>query len=286
MSCRKRLNRAYQQAVHFTLDPCCKYAIISDCHRGCGTANDNFLKNQHLHFAAMEYYYKRGFFHIELGDGEELWENYDTERIKECHSNVYWMFYLFETRHRLIRVFGNHDMELKGKRVTYPVASACNSPPVETGFEECVLLENPRGRDICLLHGHQADAFNSVFWRASRFLVRYLWKPLERFGVNDPTSAAKNYSVKEKTEKRLEEWAKENQTTIISGHTHRSVLDLKSPHYCNAGSCVHPRCITCLELQKSSLILVKWSIETREDLSLVVSRTVLSGPIKLKDLGS
>ncbi len=281
MSCRKRLNRAYQQAVHFTLDPCCKYAIISDCHRGCGTANDNFLKNQHLHFAAMEYYYKRGFFHIELGDGEELWENYDTERIKECHSNVYWMFYLFETRHRLIRVFGNHDMELKGKRVTYPVASACNSPPVETGFEECVLLENPRGRDICLLHGHQADAFNSVFWRASRFLVRYLWKPLERFGVNDPTSAAKNYQKQKKYEACMAAWAKDMDMYLIAGHSHRPTLSEEGGLYINSGSCVHPRCITAIEIENQSISLVKWSVTTRPDMVLCVERSVLAGPVAI-----
>lgn len=279
MSCRKRLNRAYRQAVHLTLDPCCKYAIISDCHRGCGTANDNFLKNQHLHFAAMEYYYKKGFFHIELGDGEELWENYDTERIRECHSNVYWMFYLFETKHRLIRVFGNHDMELKGKNVTYPVASACNSQPVASGFEECVLLENNRGRDICLLHGHQADTFNSVFWKVSRFLVRYLWKPLERFGVNDPTSAARNYQKQKTYEACMAAWAEEMDMYLIAGHSHRPALSEEGGLYINAGSCVHPRCITAIEIENQSILLVKWSVTTRPDMTLCVERNVLAGPV-------
>ena len=127
------------------------------------------------------------------------------------------------------------------------------------------------------------DTLNSTFWKLSRFLVRYIWKPLEHFGVLDPTSAAKNYSVKEKTEKRLEHWAKTNQTTLITGHTHRPVLSSDTPHYCNTGSCVHPRCITCIEIQNGSLFLVKWSMETREDLNLYVARSVLSGPIKLKD---
>ena len=34
----------------------------------------------------------------------------------------------------------------------------------------------------------------------------YVWKPLEQIGILDPTSAAKNYAVKQRTEKKLAEW--------------------------------------------------------------------------------
>ena len=60
---------------------------------------------------------------------------------------------------------------------------------------EAIILDNCEGgRDVCMIHGHQADFFNSVCWRLSRALVRYVWKPLERSGVNDPTSAAVSYT--------------------------------------------------------------------------------------------
>ncbi len=134
-----------------------------------------------------------------------------------------------------------------------------------------------------LTHGHQADTLNSLFWKLSRFLVRYLWKPLEQFGVLDPTSAAKNYSVKETTEKRLEQWAKKRQVTLIAGHTHRPVLNTATLHYMNTGSCVHPRCITCIEISNHSISLVKWSMETKTDATLYVARTVLAGPIQLNE---
>lgn len=275
MNYKKRLDAAFQTAPTLPILPTSKFVFMSDCHRGVGNSNDNFLKNQNIFFAALNYYYKMGYTYIEIGDGDELWENSDITHIKENYSNIYWLLSLFAQKKSLYLLFGNHDLEKK----------FCDSS--DFSFFEGILLEDSTSHKVLhLTHGHQAEPLNSTFWRLARFLVRFLWKPLEQFGVLNPTSAAKNHSVKEKTERRLEEWAKEHHTTIISGHTHRPVLDIKSPHYCNTGNCVHPRCITCIELQNSSLVLVKWAVETREDLSLVVKRTVLSGPIKLKDLNT
>lgn len=279
MSCKKRLDKAYEHALCLPLQQCSRYVIISDSHRGTGTTNDNFLKNQHLYFAALEYYEKRGFFLIELGDGEELWENRSIRLIEESHSDVYWMFYLFLKEKRLIRVYGNHDMELKGKILTYPIASACFAPPLTTQMEECVILENKMGgRDVCMVHGHQGDFFNSVCWKLSRFLVRYLWKPLERFGVNDPTSAARNYKKQKKYETCMAEWAKERGVYLLAGHSHRPVLPEEGEYYINSGSCVHPRSITAIEIEGAQMSLVKWSVTTRPDMTLFVERTLLAGP--------
>ena len=72
-----------------------------------------------------------------------------------------------------------------------------------------------------MTHGHQASLMNSTLWQVNRFLVRYVWKPLEQIGVLDPTSAAKNYSAKQRTEQRLSEWAAQRGKTLITGHTHR-----------------------------------------------------------------
>ena len=94
-----------------------------------------------------------------------------------------------------------------------------------------------------MIHGHQADFFNSVCWKLSRFLVRYFWKPFERFGVSDPTSAARNYK---KTAK-----------------------------------CVHPYGITGIEITDMQFTLVKWKMTTRPDLSLYVAREVLMGPVSI-----
>ena len=71
MSYRSRIERAFENAPVLPLNRCSRYVIISDCHRGCGTSNDNFLKNQNLYFTALNHYYAQGFTYIELGDGDE-----------------------------------------------------------------------------------------------------------------------------------------------------------------------------------------------------------------------
>lgn len=261
MSCQKRIDRALSGARTLPLTRRSRYVIISDCHRGEGTANDNFLKNQHLYFAALEYYFQRGYYYLELGDGEELWENRCLGRITKCHENVYWMFSRFEENGRIGRIYGNHNIEMRNI------------------LEEALILENKEGgRNICMIHGHQADFFNSVCWRLSRFLVRYVWKPLERSGVNDPTSAARNYKKLEKYEKCLGEWAAGHNLYLAAGHSHRPRLESDSL-YLNAGSCVHPRCITAIEIDNMKMTLVKWTMTTRPDMTLYVAREVLAGPV-------
>lgn len=142
---------------------------------------NNFLKNQHLYFAALNYYYQHSFCYIELGDGDELWENRSFSAIQNIHSNVFWLLSLFYEEHRLFMLFGNHDI---AKKDFHPFSDCCFHEGLRLKY--CVT-----GQELYLTHGHQADFFNSTLWRLSCFLVRYLWKPLEQFGVLDPTSAAK-----------------------------------------------------------------------------------------------
>ena len=88
MSADKRLNAAFAHAPVLPLTPSSRYILFSDCHRGCGTNNDNFLKNQNLYFAALQHYYTHGYTYIELGDGDELWENRSFDTIKSIHLSL------------------------------------------------------------------------------------------------------------------------------------------------------------------------------------------------------
>ena len=96
-----RLNRAFLNAPMLPLSNHSRYVLMSDCHRGIGNSSDNFLKNQHLYFAALEHYYRKGFTYIELGDGDELWENRSMKNIMDIHSNVFWLFNQFYEENRL-----------------------------------------------------------------------------------------------------------------------------------------------------------------------------------------
>lgn len=289
MSADSRLNAAFAHAPTFPLCRSSRYVLFSDCHRGCGTNNDNFLKNQNLYFAALQHYYNRGFTYIELGDGDELWENRSFEAIKGIHNNTFWLLSRFYQEDRLIMLYGNHDIVKRKKAFVHRSCSSylCSTSqerelfPGIIFYSGAILKNTDWGRDVYLTHGHQADFFNSVLWRTSRFLVRYIWKPLESTGFLDPTSAAKNNTKKKKVERTLTGWAGKNDCILVTGHTHRPMLD-ESVSYCNTGSCVHPRCITCMELEQLKLSLVKWTLGTHPDRTLYVAREVLAGPFYLR----
>lgn len=72
MSWYKRISNAFVDAPVIPYQKDSRFVFFSDCHRGVGNHNDNFLKNQNLYFAALKDYYERGFTYVELGDGDEL----------------------------------------------------------------------------------------------------------------------------------------------------------------------------------------------------------------------
>jgi len=285
-----RIDKAFKNAPVLNLYRSSRYVLISDCHRGIGTWSDNFLKNQNLYYAALEYYYKNGFTYIELGDGDELWENRKMSQIIEIHEDIFWLLSLFLKEKRLYMIYGNHDMVKKDTTYTKKHCNACyckNRKCMEElfgsiVFYEGIILDNylsvqdakylPK---IYLTHGHQADFLNSTLWKLSRFMVRYLWAPLERFGVLDPTSAAKNNTTKKKTEKRLSYWAEKEGNILMTGHTHRPMMGTPDSPFFNTGSCVHPEGITCIEIIGNKIYLVKWASAVRKDYTLYVSRNIL-----------
>lgn len=215
----------------------------------------------------------------------------------------------FQRQGRMLQLYGNHNMELKEKTKNgtktaenYRKRRGIEEEPGRTktaenyqsrrrncenfwkeGLKEGALLENRSGgRDICLIHGHQADFFNSVLWKLSRFLVRYLWKPLEHFGVNDPTSAAKNFKKQSRYERCMAEWAKEKDIYLAAGHSHRPALPGEGGLYINTGSCVHPGGITAVEIENMKMTLVKWQMSTRPDMTLFVERVTIAGPVEVE----
>ncbi|WP_312642167.1 metallophosphoesterase [Hydrogenoanaerobacterium sp.] len=289
----KRISQTFRSSHQIPFDDSSKIIIMSDCHRGDGSWADNFAKNQNLFFAALDYYNQQKYTYIELGDGDELWENKKLSDIIEIHGNAFWIMSRFYRDNRLHLLFGNHDMVKKNFRLVendynnYYDARQKKYTPLFPGIkihEGIILRHTSTGKKIFLLHGHQADFLNDTLWRLSRFLVRYFWKPLESVGVKDPTSAAKNYKRKKQVEKKLTKWSVKEEQMLIAGHTHRPVLpDLGEPLYFNDGSCVHPRCITGIEIVRGEILLVKWSYKTKSDGTVYVGRQVLAGPNRLED---
>ncbi len=61
-----------------------------------------------LFVAALRYYAKNRFTYIELGDGDELWENRKMEQIAEVHGEVFELLAQFYRKRRLYMIYGNH----------------------------------------------------------------------------------------------------------------------------------------------------------------------------------
>ena len=294
MSSERRLTRAYQTAKTIAFDDTSKFILFSDCHRGDNSFADEFANNRNIYFHALTHYYNEGFHYCELGDGDELWENLNFESIFEAHKNVYKLLRQYHLENRLHMVWGNHDMVYKDKAYVDKYLSSYFEPIDNTDkalfegityHEALVLKHTETQQELFLTHGHQADWWNYNFWRWGRFLVRVLWKPLQVWGIADPTSPAKNYKELIKLERRIKRWIVKNHMRItIVGHTHRPRFpEPEDIPFFNDGSCVHPRSITGIEIEHGQITLIKWQIETTTDGTLKVVRLVLEGPQQLKE---
>ncbi len=296
MSSQDRLNKAYKEAKRISFTNSDKFILFSDCHRGDSSFADDFANNRNIYFHALQHYFKEGYSYIELGDGDELWENLFFKTIFEANKNVYLLLQKFFFTDRLHMIYGNHDMVYRNENIVKKKLSTYFEPkegkdvPLfpNIKYHEAIVLENLETKqELFLTHGHQADFMNYVGWKINRFMVRVLWKPLQFWGIKDPTSPAKNYVELIKVERRIKKWIATNGNKItITGHTHRPRFpkpEENALHYFNDGSCVHPRSITGIEIVNGTIALIKWFIDTKEDGTLQIVKDYLEGPEKLED---
>lgn len=294
MSSDNRLTNAYNRAKTITFDDSSKFILFSDCHRGDNSFADEFANNRNIYYHALKHYFNNGFQYCELGDGDELWENLTFEPIFEAHKNIYMLMKRFHEENRLHMIYGNHDMVYRNpeyvKRNLYTYFEPKDEKEAalldQLQFHEAIILKHREsGQELFLTHGHQADFMNYHGWRFNRFLVRILWKPLQVWGIADPTSPAKNNRELIKVERRIKKWILRNNLKItVMGHTHRPRFPEPGdiPLF-NDGSCVHPRSITGIEIEGGLISLIKWQIATKEDGTLQIVRVLLEGPQKLVD---
>lgn len=294
MSSNQRLSRAYKNAKVIPFDNDSKFILFSDCHRGDNSFADDFANNKNIYFHALNHYFREGFDYCELGDGDELWENLHFKTIFEAHKHVYKLLIQYHQENRLHMIWGNHDMAyqnpeyVKKHLSTYFEAIDDSDRELfkDLKYNEAIILKHKdTEQEVFLTHGHQADWWNYKCWRWGRFLVRLIWKPLQVWGIADPTSPAKNYKELIKLERRIKRWILKNDLLItIIGHTHRPRFPEPGDiPFFNDGSCVHPRSITGIEIEKGAISLIKWQISTKEDGTLQIVRILLEGPQKLID---
>lgn len=292
------VNRALAKAwrnpgVKIPLDPESKLVIFSDLHRGVGDGADDFFHNRIIFGYALYYYFQNNFTYIELGDGDELYENKRFVDIVKVHGDIFTILNSFHREKRFYYVAGNHNMQMGSQRWLKRALSRARAhiPGLFDGLQVHRSLR--LGERIFMVHGQQGDGMSDDSLAAvGRFWVRLIWKPLQAVaGFRDPTRASENEKKRNKLEAATFGWAKENGLMVIAGHTHRpmfsslskqdrlSSIKKEEPYYFNCGSGVHPRCVTGLEIQDMVIRLVKWYIlaDPEKEGCLRVDRQVISG---------
>ena len=291
-STAERLTEVFEEArkhpIPFTDES--KFILFSDSHRGDNGWADDFAHNQLLFFYALCWYYDNDFTYIEVGDGDELWENRDFAVIRHEHSHVFSQMRKFFLDNRLYLIWGNHDIERMDEEIvkkhlfTYYDSRERVTKDLFPGIkvhQGLVLKHADTGKEFFLVHGHQGSFESEHIWRVSRHVVGRFWKPLQVFGFNDPTRPSQNDKKRYEVETKIQAWigANDNQP-LICGHTHRSWFpDPDQVPYFNTGSCVHPRCITGIEIAGGEIQLIKWWNNADDTGGTVrVDKDVLDGP--------
>lgn len=288
MFTNRRLTEAYKNARVEYFDETSKYIFFSDVHRGNGSMSDEFARNRNIFHHALKYYYKNDFTYVEAGDGDELLEYSDFKYTKNAHREVFDVIKDFFDQDRLIRLYGNHDLQLRNKKYVEENYYTNYDEYNEVFFDflkglkpiEALVLRNlETGQEILTVHGHQGDAPNDQFAFFTKLSIRYFWKFLHGFGIRNPSSPVKNVTKRHKIEKNFNKWIKRNKMALICGHTHRFKFPKSNDlPYFNSGCCVYPSIITCIELTEGKIQLVRWSIKANSEGILAIERDVMRGP--------
>jgi hypothetical protein len=92
---RTRLDKVFEEAFPVPFDNSSKFVFFSDVHRGDDSLSDEFGRNKHIFYHALDYYYQNDFTYIEVGDGDELWEQPDFNVIRSAHTTAFEMLKMF-----------------------------------------------------------------------------------------------------------------------------------------------------------------------------------------------
>lgn len=284
----KRLTEAYNNAKIEYFNNNSKYIFFSDCHRGNNTPSDEFAKNQNIFLYALEFYFDNGYTYVEVGDGDELWENSNFREIRLAHDEVYSLLKRFFDSNRLIMLYGNHNICLKHpdfvQKNYYRFYDEYNEEHIElfpgiTPYEAVVFKHKDTGQEILTVHGHQGDRMNDKLWHFNRLTVRYFWRYLHSIGFINPASPVRNAEKIHKIERIYSDWIEKNKIMIICGHTHRPHFPkAKELPYFNDGSCVRASGIQGIEIEDGKIMLIEWRVRYDSSGDLHINRRILRGP--------
>lgn len=174
----KNLDALYERAEIIPLSNLDRYVIFSDLHMGDGSSTDDFKPNSTLFLRALEeYYHKRDFSLILNGDVEEL-QRFSLKKITRQWPEAYRVFDLFHHQGKLIKTFGNHDLELPHYR----------EKPFPYKLIEAFRLQY-KDDFLFFFHGHQASKKFQSHNKLIGFTLKYFANPLGIKTIQYPMTA-------------------------------------------------------------------------------------------------
>lgn len=223
---RESLTKLYQKlsanpVIELTEDK--SFIVFSDLHKGAKDGADDFALAEANYLFALDYYLKKDYTLIHLGDVEELWEN-TLAAVKKNNPKTLEAENRFVKQNRLIKLFGNHDI--------YWTNDPLSGLQLKLMYGNIKVLEgllirkhvNKGKLDIFLTHGHQGDGQSdgNVF---SAWFVSNIWAPLQSFLSINFNTPANDHALKTLHNRLMYEWsASQENVLLITGHTHQPVF--------------------------------------------------------------
>ncbi len=284
MTFKKKIKKLYNSADRININKENKIFIYSDCHRGIGDNADDFKHNHELFLKVIMDYVNLDYLLIELGDGDELWENNHFDDILKEYKKIYEIYANLSLKKKFYLIWGNHNRSRKKKKKIFKKINSLFNEKDDMESHEALVLEHG-DNTIFLLHGHHGELINDKLWWVSKFLVRIFWRPIQlKLGLPDMTSPAKNHKVRIRVDKRYIKWVKETKIPVIIGHTHRPSFPKEGQvSYFNSGSCVHPKGISGIEISGKKISLIIWNMSLING-EKVIERKVIGGPLSILSL--
>jgi hypothetical protein len=209
-----------------------KLVIFSDHHKGNRDGADDFHICERAYNAALAYYHRLEYTLVVMGDVEELWEEWP-QTVLKAYPHTMELEGKFHQEGRYLRFWGNHD-----DAWSHPdLVESLLRPAVGGGdlkVRESLILHVHEGEAklgrLFLVHGHQGTLDSDRIAPLSKFAVRYLWRPIQRFLKFSLNTPAKDFELRHAHDTAMYLWSEAREKVVlIAGHTHRPVFKSK-PH--------------------------------------------------------
>lgn len=220
------LDLAYHRAPIRTMElEQLKLVIFSDHHKGIGDEADDFRPALPVYRAALEHYHSQGHILAVLGDAEELWKDAPGP-VLEKYAALLELENRFHKDGRYWRFWGNHDDEWSDPlQVEKYLGEYFDDLKVWESLRVIIQDGSQRCGEILLVHGHQGTLISDSWGYLSRVIIRYIWRPIQRWLRIRPNTPATDLRLRRRHDVAMYNWAADRKRLVlIAGHTHRPIF--------------------------------------------------------------